>query len=316
MSGPGRNSLKRWSSSSSSPQQLWTWLASFGQKLKGIHIGKSAQGSGSPGSQSQLSLSLSSGREGVVRRVNTIMTSYEDLIGIRQVKDAQGQVIQAEIRFGQAQEGRRAAQRELNSLETRLREVRYDLEKTPRGENHYLDLVKREMELIREERVLRDEFERQEKEERDLFGSLSSALRASHEKERAQTEKTKYWSVLGSMIGAVIGIVGATISSRLKMNELKGLVKDMAGNRGEAEERLTGLVSRVNSLLVVLEERVDTLEGFGQIAQVDNGSVSEERFVPSVMLTTSEPVPRNVGTDVLISLSVLTTLLLLLYKIS
>ena len=37
---------------------------------------------------------------------------------------------------------------------------------------------------------------------------------SSHEKERAQAEKTKYWLVLGSILGACIGIVGTTINNR------------------------------------------------------------------------------------------------------
>ena len=50
---------------------------------------------------------------------------------------------------------------------------------------------------------------------------LSNAVRNSHEKERAQAEKTKYWSVLGSVIGACIGIIGTTINNRMRMRELR-----------------------------------------------------------------------------------------------
>ena len=39
-------------------------------------------------------------------------------------------------------------------------------------------------------------------------------VRDSHEKERAQAEKTKYWSIIGSIIGTCIGIVGTTIINR------------------------------------------------------------------------------------------------------
>ena len=37
---------------------------------------------------------------------------------------------------------------------------------------------------------------------------------AAHEKERAQAEKTKYWSILGSILGTCIGIIGTTINNR------------------------------------------------------------------------------------------------------
>ena len=53
-----------------------------------------------------------------------------------------------------------------------------------------------------------DEFQEHEKRERECFSLLSSAVRDSHESERAQAEKTKYWSVLGSVIGTCLGILG------------------------------------------------------------------------------------------------------------
>jgi hypothetical protein len=49
-------------------------------------------------------------------------------------------------------------------------------------------------------------------------------VRNSHERERAQAEKTKYWSIIGSIIGACIGIIGTTINNRLRMAELRRLV--------------------------------------------------------------------------------------------
>ena len=52
---------------------------------------------------------------------------------------------------------------------------------------------------------------------------LSNAVRNSHEKERAQAEKTKYWSVIGSVIGACIGIIGTTINNRMRMRELRSI---------------------------------------------------------------------------------------------
>ena len=60
-----------------------------------------------------------------------------------------------------------------------------------------------EHQILKEEKSLLSEFERLEKRERECFSLLSAAVRDSHEKERAQAEKTKYWSVLGSIIVSV-----------------------------------------------------------------------------------------------------------------
>ena len=67
---------------------------------------------------------------------------------------------------------------------------------------------------MKEERTHLEEFKFYEKAEREFFSALSNAVRDSHEKERAQAEKTKYWSVLGSIIGTCLGILGTTINNR------------------------------------------------------------------------------------------------------
>ena len=76
-------------------------------------------------------------------------------------------------------------------------------------------LVTQEHQVLKEEKQLQEEFKQFEKTERECFSSLSNAVRDSHEKERAQAEKTKYWSVLGSILGTCIGIFGTTINNRL-----------------------------------------------------------------------------------------------------
>lgn len=59
-----------------------------------------------------------------------------------------------------------------------------------------------EIDITKAERIIRKHFEELERTEREVFSELSSALRFSHEKERAQNEKTKYWSIVGSIVGA------------------------------------------------------------------------------------------------------------------
>ena len=88
---------------------------------------------------------------------------------------------------------------------------------------HYQSSI-HHLQVLKDEKLLQDEFKMLEKFEREYFSGLSNAVRDSHEKEKAQAEKTKYWSVLGSIIGTCIGIFGTTINNRMRMNELRRLV--------------------------------------------------------------------------------------------
>ena len=44
-----------------------------------------------------------------------------------------------------------------------------------------------------------------EDKERDTFLELSAAMRDSYEKERARVERTKNWSLIGTIIGTLVG---------------------------------------------------------------------------------------------------------------
>lgn len=89
----------------------------------------------------------------------------------------------------------------------------------------YLHLITQEHAILKEERKLNADFALMEREERDSFTMLSSCVKESHEKERAQAERTKYWSIIGSIIGTIIGIAGSSINNEFKMKELRKLVR-------------------------------------------------------------------------------------------
>ena len=80
-----------------------------------------------------------------------------------------------------------------------------------------------------------------EDDERHKFAVLSSALRTSHERERERTERTKYWSLIGSLVGAFIGIVGTSINNYLRMRQMRNIVQDTADDGVTLREIVTEL---------------------------------------------------------------------------
>ena len=46
---------------------------------------------------------------------------------------------------------------------------------------------------------------------------FSAGVRESHEKERTRAERTKNWSVIGSVLGALIGVMGSTYVNRVRL---------------------------------------------------------------------------------------------------
>ena len=101
--------------------------------------------------------------------------------------------------FVDSQERRRNTQLAINDVQVKLKSIRSELERTARGDDKYLALVTEEHSIIKEEFSLASQLENVERLEKEKFSRLTRAVRDSHEKERAQAEKTKYWSILGML---------------------------------------------------------------------------------------------------------------------
>lgn len=169
-------------------------------------------------------------------RIESWMTKYENLVGLREVKEAQNKVIEAENAFQEVQAKRRQCQTEMTSIHSKLKEIHAQLDKVQRGEERYLSLLTEEYEILKDEKKLIVDLGSYEQLERDNFAALSSAVRESHERERARAERTKYWSIIGSVVGAAIGIIGTSVNNYLRMRELKGLVKQSTAEGFELKD--------------------------------------------------------------------------------
>jgi len=145
--------------------------------------------------------------------------------------------------FQRAQADRRAMQQQITMLHGKLKELHAALDKVQRGDERYLALLTEEYEVLREEKRISMSLNEAEREERDGFTALSSAVRESHERERARAERTKYWSIFGSVIGATIGIVGSSVNNYRRNRELRSLVYDSAAGGTELRNSVSELVS-------------------------------------------------------------------------
>ena len=165
----------------------------------------------------------------VKRKLSELLQWYEEVTGMSEVRIAQNRVLEAEQKFITSQERRRETNKLVSDIQCKLKDLYAELDNTTRGEERYVHLITEEHKVLKEERRAVEEFQRYEREERDYFAVLSSAVKESHEKERAQAERTKYWSIIGSIIGTILGIVGSSVNNELKMRELRRLMKESLG---------------------------------------------------------------------------------------
>ncbi|XP_038551590.1 mitochondrial potassium channel [Micropterus salmoides] len=220
--------------------------------------------------------------------VNYWWEKYEEFVGLNEVRVAQAKVTEAESAFMVARGMVREAHVSLEALQVRLKEVRDRLDRVSREEAHYLELATLEHKLLQEERRLRTAYENAEGSEREKFALFSAGVRESHEKERTRAERTKNWSVIGSVLGALIGVMGSTYINRVRLQELKNLLLEaqkgpeslqealrvQAGNHRSQQDELRSLIDNLRvALNEVFTQRVGVL-------QVKGGPASDSPTVP------------------------------------
>ncbi|NXL47442.1 CCD51 protein, partial [Podilymbus podiceps] len=149
---------------------------------------------------------------------------YEEFVGINEVREAQGKVTEAENVFMVARGIVREARENVEAQQIKLKEIRDRLDRVSRDDTQYLELATLEHRLLQEEKRYRAAYLNAEESEREKFSLFSAAVRESHEKERTRAEKTKNWSIIGSVLGAIIGVLGSTYVNRVRLQELKVLV--------------------------------------------------------------------------------------------
>ncbi|XP_043832434.1 mitochondrial potassium channel isoform X1 [Dromiciops gliroides] len=189
--------------------------------------------------------------------------SYEEFVGINEVREAQGNVTEAEKEFMVARGIVRKARDDLETHQARLKEIRDRLDRVSREDTQYLELATLEHRLLQEEKRLRIAYVNAEESEREKFSLFSAAVRESHEKERTRTEKTKNWSIIGSVLGAVIGVAGSTYVNRVRLQELKTLlleaqagpmslqeaIKEQASSHSMQNKDLSDVIEELRSLV-------------------------------------------------------------------
>ncbi len=176
------------------------------------------------------------------RLAASLKASTENLTGHSEVLEAQKLV---RTRREELQNGRErlsetaarygAVQDKLKSLYARKTQV---YQNQRRDVSALLAVNTEEEQLLYEEQTLHESLEACQGAERECFEGLSDAIVESHEKERAQSDRMKYYSRLGSLIGAIFGFLGSNLFLR----------RDIREHGRSLEERINQLMVSVGEL--------------------------------------------------------------------
>ena len=169
--------------------------------------------------------------------------------------------MQAESDLLNTQKERRENQAKMEDIQRQLQQIAMKLEKVKRGDERYLSIITEEHDIIQEQRQTAAQLKNYEERERLLFAELSSAVRESHEKERARNDRTKYWSIIATVTGALIGGLGTYISNYLRMRELRGMVKDSTKEAKDLRLEISESMQRHNAHMVGFFKELRSMQG-------------------------------------------------------
>ncbi|KAI5937146.1 Mitochondrial potassium channel [Manis javanica] len=201
---------------------------------------------------------------------------YEEFVGLSEVREAQGKVTEAERAFMVARGLVREARETWEGQQDKLKEVRDRLDRISREDSQYLELATQEHRLLQEDKRLRVAHLHAEDSERESFSLLSAAVRESHEKERARAERTKNWSLVGSVLGALIGVAGSTYVNRVRLQELKAVLLEAQKGPASLQQALRDQASSYSLQQKDLHDLMVDLRGLVQAGSEQSSGTRAE----------------------------------------
>ncbi|XP_066251973.1 uncharacterized protein [Euwallacea similis] len=147
---------------------------------------------------------------------------YKKLTGLDKVYLAQEKVTCLQGQLLKIQEKRREFGRQLSEVRQKSMELQDEVHKVKRQDDleKFLDLMKKETEVLKLEKSISKTFQEYDQNERELFTAFTDSIRDSHEKQRAQMEYTKYFSVVLSIAGSFLTFMYSTF----KKEQLKNII--------------------------------------------------------------------------------------------
>lgn len=192
---------------------------------------------------------------------------YMRVTGLDKVHLAQEKVTALQNQLLQIQEKRRDVGRQLSEVRQKSMELQDEVHKVKRQDDleRFLDLMKRETEVLKLEKSISKTFQDYDQTERELFTAFTDSIRDSHEKQRAQMEYTKYFGIVLSITGSFLAFVYST----LRKEQLKSIIDERLQTLNSSDNQIF-ISELVQSNKRVIEEIVANKKALNELEKVVN----------------------------------------------
>lgn len=133
-------------------------------------------------------------------------------------------------------------QLQLQNNRSDISNIQAEINEHKRGERKYLELMKKEYEFMQHKNQLEEQYNILDKKEREMFSHLQATLLLLHEKSKSHTRQ---WGIISTIIGALLGIIGTSISAYYRNNDIKNIQQSIQNQLKEQIELITKDSERV-----------------------------------------------------------------------
>lgn len=150
------------------------------------------------------------------------------------------------------QSERTLLQLEISNIRSDLTYIQQELHDQKRGDSKYYELMKREFEIIQKKNVLEDQYSILDKKEREMFSHLQAQINMLHEKSRTHTRQ---WGIISTVAGALLGIVGMSISAYYRNKEFRNIQQGIQQQIDQITKDTKQIVQGYSKLMSFLEKQ-------------------------------------------------------------
>ncbi|KAG5310738.1 PREDICTED: coiled-coil domain-containing protein 51-like [Acromyrmex echinatior] len=193
-------------------------------------------------------------------KIVTVWQWYNQLIGMDTVETARRQVITLQDKLFQCHDNRRILNKELTNLTYKLQEIYAELIQTKREDPKYVQLTIVEHKSLQEQKKLINQLASFEKEERDNFMQLATAIKDYHISQNLNAQKYKYLSIIASALLAIVSLIGSIILNNKRILDVRNTIK-IAQDKNELLFQKNILeLSDIKKILQSLDTKLPTLK--------------------------------------------------------
>lgn len=208
------------------------------------------------------------------KRVVKYWQWYQHLTGLDKVELAKEEVIITQDKLFKCQDERRYLNSQVILINDKLKEIYGELLQTKRDDPRYVQLTIIENKCLQDQARIVAELNLQEKEERDRFTLLATAIKEYHDTQTINAQKYKYLSILASAALAIISLTGSMIYNNKRIKDVRNVI-----NQAQVENN-----NLLSNGLNNLNDKLDTKlsEILQKVKPVDNIPANQNQIYSSL----------------------------------